>query len=223
MSFLVCGIDEVGRGSFAGPLIAAAAVFASDKEVTWLPKTSPLPNLKDSKAYASPEKREAIYKQLMALPTLVDFGIGEASVEIINERGIDYANALAFHSAITALKTPPNWLLVDGSNPVGTWAYSQQEFAPKGDSKWWPVSAASVIAKVVRDKMMAELATEFPGYGWDHNAGYGTEEHQEAIRRLGPTIHHRIQFIKNVLTAAPKEKKAATKKPRKPKKPKETP
>lgn len=194
---LVCGLDEVGRGALAGPLMAGAALFRFNDTLNL--QTPPMPGLMDSKAFSTLSKREHVWKMLLHNPFLLDFGIGEASVEEINIHGIDWANNAAFQRAVAALNQAPHFLLVDGKNPVKGWPLQAQFVEPKADAKYWPVSAASIIAKVIRDRLMMELDREFPSYGWETNMGYGSERHKNALARVGATPHHRTQFIQKML------------------------
>lgn len=198
MSYLICGIDEVGRGCLAGPIVAVAALFVVP-EKTDFTSGCPVKGVKDSKAFSNENRREEIYHSILKCESLVDFGIGESSVEEINKQGITEANRLVFYRALKDLKQEPNFVLVDGDNPCPTWEHSRQKWAPKGDAKWWPVSAASILAKVIRDWMMAEFHQDYPQYGWDNNAGYGTTIHRQALRAHGSTPLHRTQFISKIL------------------------
>jgi ribonuclease HII len=130
---------------------------------------------------------------------LVDFGIGHVTVDEINKKGIDDANREAFYRAWNDLIHEPNFLLVDGDKPAPAFVYNKQKNAPKADAKWWPVSAASVIAKVIRDEYMDELGDEFPHFLWEQNAGYGSKDHRNALRAFGPSPLHRQQFIGKIM------------------------
>lgn len=195
---LIGGIDEVGRGAFAGPIIAACALFRLDGNVT-LDK-SPIPGLADSKTFATDKKREDVWKLLLSSPVLLDFGVGECSVEEIDAHGIDWCNNTIFQRSIMCLKQVPDVIYVDGDNPIVGWPKERQVVEPGADGKYWPVSAASIIAKVIRDRLMAELGNICPDYAWHTNKGYGTLLHRERIRLNGATEHHRKQFIKKILT-----------------------
>jgi ribonuclease HII len=176
----VAGIDEVGRGCLSGPVVAAAVV---------LPQGWSLAGLADSKAVPEGRRR--------ALDTLVReacaFGIGSASVEEIERLNILRATFLAMRRALAALPARPVHVLVDGNRlPPGLGVPATCVVG--GDATVPAISAASIVAKVHRDALMAELAAANPGYGWEANAGYGTPAHLDAIRRLGPTEHHRATF-----------------------------
>ena len=182
----VCGVDEVGRGPWAGPVVTAAVI---------LDKATAPEGLNDSKKL-SLKRREALFEQLQAAP----HAIGVASVEEIDRLNILNATYLAMQRAIHALPVKPGFALIDGNRipydlPCPAWAIV------KGDARSASIAAASIIAKVTRDRMMAELAKEFPGYGWETNAGYGVPAHREALSRMGVTPHHRRSFrpIHNML------------------------
>jgi ribonuclease HII len=181
---VVCGIDEVGRGPLAGPVVAAAVVLPAD-----LPQILN-DNLNDSKLL-SPKKRESLFDIIHACAMV---GLGEAAEDEIDSINILQATFLAMRRAFDILreKTGVDWALVDGNQrpPLPC----QIQCIVKGDSKSLSIAAASVIAKVTRDRQMRALAETFPGYGWERNAGYGTAEHLAAIQRLGITPHHRRSF-----------------------------
>jgi ribonuclease HII len=146
----------------------------------------------------SPDKRSKIFKKLLRSHLLVDFGVGEVSVDEINEIGIDEANVLAFQRALCALPARPHTLVVDGTKSIPGWV-ADTIVVPKADELYPVVGAASILAKVARDSYMDELATEFPDYHWEKNKGYGTKDHQEALKKFGPTTHHRTRFIRGIL------------------------
>ena len=175
----VCGVDEVGRGPWAGPVVTAAVILD--------PETAP-EGLNDSKQL-SLKKREMLFDFLQDAP----HGIGIASVEEIDRLNILNATYLAMQRAVEALPVPPGFALIDGNRiphdlPCPAWSLV------KGDARSASIAAASIIAKVTRDRMMVELAEEFPGYGWETNAGYGVPAHREGLNRLGVTPHHRRSF-----------------------------
>lgn len=194
---IVCGIDEVGRGALAGPILAVAAAFRLDELVTM--QHCPIPNVDDSKSYSTAKKREAVFKHIILSHYMLNFGVGECSVEEINKRGIDWCNAVAFQRALAHLKLTPDMLYVDGDNAVMGWPGNKQVVEPKADAKYWPVSAASVLAKVIRDRQMHQLDRLCPGYAWHSNAGYGSPVHQAALKLKGPTTYHRTQFIQKLI------------------------
>ena len=177
------GIDEVGRGPLAGPVIAAAVIID--------PATLPArlaEELNDSKKLSA-KKRDVLAELVLAHCT---YGFGEASVAEIDRLNILKATFLAMERAVEALGCAIDHALVDG-NQVPPLA-CRVRCVVGGDGLSLSIAAASVIAKVRRDRLMAELAAQFPGYGWDSNAGYGTAAHLDGLRRLGPTPHHRVSF-----------------------------
>jgi ribonuclease HII len=180
---IVAGIDEVGRGPLAGPVIAAAVIID--------PATLPVrlaEELDDSKKLSA-KKREALASLVLESCAC---GFGEASVAEIDRLNILKATFLAMNRAVAALGRPIDHALVDGNQvpPLPCLV----RCVVGGDGLSLSIAAASVIAKVRRDRLMAELAQACPGYGWEKNAGYGTAQHMEALRRLGPTPHHRTSF-----------------------------
>jgi len=187
---IVCGVDEVGRGPLAGPVVAAAALLDRDR----LPEVL-RDGLDDSKKLSA-RKREALYRVLTEADG-VTLGIGIGTVAEIDSLNILRATHLAMARAMThlveAVGHAPDLVLVDGNQPPREFAWPLQ-CVVKGDGKSLSIAAASVAAKVTRDRMMMELAASFPGYGWERNMGYGTAEHREAIRRQGLTEHHRKSF-----------------------------
>lgn len=196
---LICGIDEVGRGCLAGPIVAVAALFHGNPDYSLPPP--PMPGLKDSKAFNKEETRRRVHQDLLRCPHLIDFGIGCIWPSQIDKVGIDEANALAFYQALDELYREPDFLYVDGEHPVRHFQVSFQKVEPKADSKYWPVSAASILAKTIRDDLMVEYHQDFPQYGWDSNAGYGTNIHTAALRAYGPSPFHRKKFIKKIMEA----------------------
>lgn len=181
----VGGIDEAGRGPWAGPVVAAAAVFLE------IPPVSLLQGIQDSKKLSS-LKREKIYKELLELENF-HYGVGVASVEEIDDLNILKATFLAMERAVIHLpKTPPT-LLIDGKC-IPSIKGTQTHPVIGGDGLSLSIAAASIFAKVSRDKMMEQLAHDYPHYGWERNAGYGTAEHQNALKIYGVTPHHRRSF-----------------------------
>lgn len=176
----VAGVDEVGRGPLAGPVTAAAVVLDPDR----IPE-----GLNDSKKLTA-RRREALAEELWQV---ADVSVAWASVEEIDEHNILRAAHIAMLRAVQGLKLPPDHLLIDGNLiPRGT-AISA-EAVIKGDARSQSISAASIVAKVCRDKVMVDLAQQFPGYGWETNAGYGSAAHLSALENLGVTPHHRRSF-----------------------------
>ena len=177
----VCGIDEAGRGPLAGPVVAAAVILPPDFE---------LPGLTDSKQLSA-RKRESLFEQLMQSPDVLK-GIAQATVEEIDRLNILRATHLAMARAAQSICPSPDFCLIDGL-PVPGFPIDSRSIV-KGDAHCLSIAAASVLAKVTRDRIMRELHEQFPQYGWDHNAGYGTAQHVRAIEKYGITPHHRRSF-----------------------------
>ena len=181
----VCGIDEVGRGPFAGPVVACAVILPKDCDILYI---------NDSKKL-SEKKREELYDIIME--KAVSVGIGYASPERIDEINILQATYEAMREAISKLSVSPDILLNDAVTiPAVT---CKQVPIIKGDAKSISIGAASIIAKVTRDRLMVEYDNVFPEYGFASNKGYGASVHIEAIKKYGPTPIHRRSFIKNFL------------------------
>jgi ribonuclease HII len=187
---MVAGIDEAGRGPLAGPVVAAAAVI--DRTAA---KRRLLKLINDSKQLEL-EDREAAYEAMVA-SGLVKYAVAEATVEEIDRFNILQATFLAMRRALEALvqqpDVRPDVVLIDG-NQVPPRLGCKAETIVGGDARSYSIAAASIFAKVTRDRYMAKLAETYPGYGWETNRGYGSEEHRDAITRLGPTPHHRMSF-----------------------------
>lgn len=178
----VCGVDEVGRGPFAGPLLAGAVVLAPGFAMA---------GIADSKAL-SRAARERLAAALHADPGAA-IGIGIVEAAELDRIGLTAANDLAMARAIEALPVRPALALIDGRRvPKGLPVPA--EAIVKGDATSLSIAAASIVAKVARDRIMAELALAHPGYGWETNAGYGTAAHRAALRTIGVTPHHRRSF-----------------------------
>ena len=182
----VAGIDEVGRGPLAGPVVAAVAVI--DRGVA---KRRLLRLIDDSKKLAR-EDREAAY-EAMATSGCVRFAVGEASVEEIDSLNILQATFLAMRRALRAMSQLPDVVLIDG-NQLPPELGCRAETIVGGDAHSYSIAAASIFAKVTRDRYMCRLAETFPGYGWETNVGYNVPVHIAALKRLGPTPHHRRSF-----------------------------
>jgi ribonuclease HII len=180
---VVAGIDEVGRGPWAGPVVAAAVVLDRAKLDDNIARC-----LNDSKKL-SMRLREELFT---ALPGFAWIGIGMASVEEIDRLNILNASLAAMARAVSALDIRPDFALVDGNH--GPDLPCPLRCVVQGDARSLSIAAASVMAKVTRDRMMADLAAAFPGYGWERNAGYGTAQHRSGLERLGVTEHHRRSF-----------------------------
>jgi ribonuclease HII len=181
---IVVGIDEAGRGPWAGPVVAGAVILDRDK----LPD-SLRHGLNDSKKL-SPAARERLFALLT--PEIARIGVGQASALEIDQLNILKATFLAMGRALEALGITPGLALVDGNRPPPL--PCPVRCVIKGDGKSLSIAAASIIAKVTRDRIMSDLAARYPEFGWERNAGYGTAEHQAALSRLGPTPEHRASY-----------------------------
>jgi ribonuclease HII len=177
----IAGIDEAGRGPLAGPVVAAACI---------LPFPYHFQSLNDSKQL-SPEIREELYHAITSHPE-TRFGIGISSVETIDRFNILQATFFAMRQAIEELQTPPDYLLIDG-NQAPRFDIPHLTIV-EGDAHSVSIAAASILAKVTRDRMMAELDLKWPQYGFKKHKGYGTQEHLEALGKWGPCPLHRKSF-----------------------------
>jgi ribonuclease HII len=177
----VAGVDEAGRGPLAGPVVAAACI---------LPREVYFQDLNDSKQL-SPLQREKLFAQITTSPD-VSFAIGEASVEEIDRINILQATFLAMQRAVSALAVPPDYLLIDG-NQLPRFSI-QAEAIVEGDAKSVSIAAASVLAKVTRDRCMVAWDEKWPQYGFGQHKGYGTAQHLQALRQYGPCPIHRRSF-----------------------------
>jgi len=176
----VCGVDEVGRGPWAGPVMAAAVILN--------PLNIPA-GLNDSKKLTA-SRRETLFAEIMASATV---SIGAASVQEIDRINILQATFLAMKRAVDGLAVRPQLALIDG-NKIPPKLPCPAQAIVKGDARSLSIAAASIIAKVTRDRLMCDLSATFPGYGWETNMGYGTKAHQAGLARLGVTPHHRVSF-----------------------------
>ncbi|MEL6573193.1 MAG: ribonuclease HII [Pseudomonadota bacterium] len=176
----VAGVDEVGRGPLAGPVVAAAVVLDPEQ----IPE-----GLNDSKQMTA-KRREAVYD---VLRQVADVSIAEATVREIEEVNILQASHLAMVRAITGLTAPADYVLIDG-NKVPRGLNVPASAIIKGDTRSLSIAAASIVAKVWRDRLMLSLAQQHPGYGWETNAGYPTKEHKAGLKSHGVTQHHRRTF-----------------------------
>ena len=177
---LLAGVDEAGRGPLAGPVVAAAVI---------LDDLHPIPGLADSKAL-SPRRRERLYDEIRARGLCVS--VAQASVQEIDRLNILQATMLAMRRAVEGLRLSPHCVLVDGNRlPV---LPMQAQAVVGGDAKVAAISAASIIAKVERDRLCAGLHERFPDYGFDVHKGYPTPAHLEALRRIGPCSEHRTSY-----------------------------
>ena len=177
----VAGVDEVGRGPLAGPVVAAAVV---------LPEGMRIEGATDSKALGKAERQE-LSELILAHAQAVT--LGAASVREIDRANILVSTAWAMNRALGRLPRTPDHVVVDGL-PMKSLRWKHEALVG-GDALVHSVACASIVAKVCRDRLMAKLAMRYPGYGWDHNMGYGTEEHRDALVRLGASPHHRQTFL----------------------------
>lgn len=185
---LICGVDEVGRGPLAGPVVAAAVILD--------PACAP-EGLNDSKKLTA-RKRKDLFETIQS--TALAVNIAEATVEEIDEINILQASMLAMRRAVAGLSVQPDGALVDGNRDPNFGDLPTRTLI-KGDGRSLSIAAASIIAKVFRDRLMAKLGEEYPEYGWAQNAGYGVEKHRLALGLVGVSPHHRRSFtpIRNIL------------------------
>ncbi len=182
----ICGVDEAGRGPLAGPVCAAAVI---------LPEDAVIEGLDDSKKLTE-KKRERLYDIIKQ--TAVAYSVAYGTLEEIETVNILEATYLAMNRAIEGLTVKPDFALIDG-NRVPRGIIIPCETIVKGDSKSMSVAAASVLAKVTRDRLMLEYDKKYPEYNFKKHKGYGTKEHTELIRQYGPCEIHRLSFLKNIL------------------------
>lgn len=180
MTVRVAGVDEAGRGPLAGPVFAACVI---------LDPARPIAGLADSKALSA-ARREALAVEIRS--KALAWGVALASVEEIDRDNILNATMLAMQRAVAALSVPPDEVLVDGNRCPAFAAPARA--VVRGDATVPAISAASILAKTARDALLVELDAEFPGYGFRRHKGYPTADHVAALRRLGPTPHHRHSF-----------------------------
>lgn len=181
----VCGVDEAGRGPLAGPVCAAAVI---------LPKGLILDGVNDSKKLTE-KKREALFD--VVKENAISYSIAFASVEEIEELNILNATMLAMKRAVEGLGVPADFAYIDGNRLPNL--SIPAEYIIKGDARSMSVAAASILAKVSRDRLMLNFAEIYPGYGFEKHKGYGTKVHTDAIKELGPCPIHRMSFLKNIL------------------------
>ena len=180
----LCGVDEAGRGPLAGPVCAAAVI---------LPRNCVIPGLNDSKKLTE-KKREALFDVICA--AAVSYGIAFATVEEIEEYNILGATFMAMNRAVARLDPVPELALIDGNRNTGIQIPSRCIVG--GDGKCADIAAASVLAKVTRDRYMRQMAELYPQYGFEKHKGYGTKAHYEAIRAYGPSPIHRPSFLRKM-------------------------
>lgn len=175
------GCDEVGRGCLAGPVVASAVI---------LPRTFTHPYLTDSKQLSAKKRAEFVN---IIKEESVAWAVAECSPEEIDQVNILKASFWAMHKALDQLTQKPDFLLIDG-NKFTPYEEISHECIIKGDSKYFSIAAASILAKEYRDNLMRELAEKHPHYGWERNVGYPTKQHREGIQKFGITEHHRKSF-----------------------------
>ena len=185
---LIAGVDEVGRGSLAGPVVACAIVMPPD--------TRALRGVDDSKALTS-QARERLVSQIMQ--RALSLGLGAASAREIDRVHIYHASTLAMKRALSRLKVSPDHVLIDG-RPIRSLGVAHHGIVD-GDDKCFSIACASIVAKVTRDRLMASLARRHPHYAWDHNCGYATRRHIDALQSHGSCAHHRQSFVVKALVA----------------------
>ena len=182
---LIAGVDEVGRGPLAGPVVACAIVMP--------PERRPIAGVDDSKALKAKEReRLAILIRTQA----ISISLGAASVREIAALNIYQATVLAMRRALLRLAVTPDAVLIDGK-PIRTLEIAHRAVV-RGDSRCYSVACASIIAKVTRDRLMASLSVRYPAYGWAQNSGYGTSAHLAGLQSAGLTAHHRVGFCRHV-------------------------
>ena len=180
---IICGIDEAGRGPLAGPVHAAAVVLPIGLEIE---------GLNDSKKLTE-KKREQLFD--IICEKAIDYSIGVATEQEIDEINILNATFLAMHRAVEGLKIKPDYALIDG-NQYPRIPFVMEETVVKGDAKSMSIAAASILAKVSRDRFMLQKAEEYPQYQFEKHKGYGTKVHYESIKEYGPSPIHRLTFLK---------------------------
>ena len=181
---ILCGVDEAGRGPLAGPVCAAAVI---------LPRGLEIPGLNDSKKL-SEKKREALYDVIIS--SAMAYGIAFADVEEIERLNILHATFLAMNRAIAQLSVRPELALIDGNRDSDIEVPSR--CIVKGDSRCADIAAASILAKVTRDRYMIKMAEQYPQYGFEQHKGYGTKQHYAALREYGATPIHRMSFLRKM-------------------------
>jgi ribonuclease HII len=182
----ICGIDEAGRGPLAGPVVVGAVI---------LPRDSMIEGVNDSKK-VSEKKREKVYEEI--IQNAISYSVGIVDQKTIDEINILNATKLALKRAIEGLEVKPNIILVDALTNIDTCGIPYKSII-KGDAKEYSIAAASIIAKVTRDRMMLEWDKVYPEYGFAKHKGYGTAAHIKALKENGPCMLHRRSFIKNFI------------------------
>lgn len=182
----LAGVDEAGRGPLAGPVVAAAVIFHQSIRIK---------GVNDSKQLTE-NQREKLYKKIIS--SALSYSVSVIAASVIDDINILNATMLAMQLAVNNLTTKPDLILVDGNRKF----QSDIPVIPivKGDTKSFSIAAASILAKVTRDRLMKNLALEYPLYLWKKNKGYPTKEHREIIRKIGPSPFHRNTFLKKILS-----------------------
>ena len=183
---ILAGVDEAGRGPLAGPVVAAAVIFR---------KNTFIKHVNDSKQLTE-KQREELFDKIIA--KAISYSVSIIDHKIIDELNILNASMLAMKEAVESLDIKPDFVLVDGNRKFN----SNIPIRPivKGDSKSFSIAAASIIAKVTRDRLMKSLALDYPDYLWEQNKGYPTKRHREIIKEIGPSPLHRKTFLKKILS-----------------------
>lgn len=176
----IAGFDEAGRGAWAGPVVAAAVIFDPQVRVA---------GVDDSKKI-SPAKREKLYDAIIA--ACLTYGVGVIDSQTVDRVNILEATKMAMLVALRALIPAPDFLLIDGNMTLATTI--PQQAVIDGDALSFTIAAASILAKVTRDRLMREMAGEFPAYGFDKHKGYGTKQHQDALLQNGVSVVHRVSY-----------------------------
>lgn len=179
---LIAGVDEVGRGCIAGPVVAAAVI---------LPDSVMLEGVADSKQLSARE-RSRLFPHILS--TCISFGIGIVSVPCIDDINILQASLLAMHQALSRLRVCPDIALIDGNQKISRPLSCPQETLVDGDARCLSIAAASIVAKVARDRLMASLDRDYPHYQFSSHKGYGTALHRKMLAAHGVTVHHRRSF-----------------------------
>lgn len=188
---ILAGVDEAGRGPLAGPVVAASVIFDKDTNIL---------GVNDSKALKE-SKRESLYDEITCKS--ISFGIGIIDNLEIDEINILQASLKAMKIAVNNMNIPPDIILIDGNKSF--FIEKELHTIVKGDSKSFSIAAASIIAKVARDRIMKNLAKQYPHYLWEKNKGYPTKEHINLVKKYGPSPLHRKTFLKNILNEETQE------------------
>ena len=188
---ILAGVDEAGRGPLAGPVVAASVLFDKDTNIL---------GVNDSKALKE-SKRESLYDEITCKS--ISFGIGIIDNLEIDEINILQASLKAMKIAVNNMNIPPDIILIDGNKSF--FIEKELHTIVKGDSKSFSIAAASIIAKVARDRIMKNLAKQYPHYLWEKNKGYPTKEHINLVKKYGPSPLHRKTFLKNILNEETQE------------------